>query len=241
VIIIPAIDLKEGKCVRLLQGDFEKVTVYGDDPGAMARSWQEQGAERLHVVDLDGSLSGSPKNREQILAIVREVSLPVQVGGGIRDRKTIDEYLDMGVRWVILGTAALKDKNLVREALRAYEGRIILGIDAADGKVAVRGWTEKTSESPAALARRYESEGLAAIIYTDIKRDGMKTGVNIEATKALAEAVNIPVIASGGVAGVEDIIKLKEVEEAGVTGVIIGKALYSGAISLKEAIKAAAR
>jgi phosphoribosylformimino-5-aminoimidazole carboxamide ribotide isomerase len=240
VIIIPAIDLKEGKCVRLLQGDFEKVTVYGNDPAAMARSWQEQGAERIHVVDLDGSLAGSPKNRAQILAIVRAVSLPVEVGGGIRDLKTIDEYLGMGVRWVILGTAALRDKHLVREALRAYEGRIILGIDAADGKVAVQGWTEKTSASPAALARQYESEGLAAVIYTDIKRDGMKTGVNIEATKALAEAVNIPVIASGGVAGIEDIIKLKEIEAAGVTGVIIGKALYSGEISLAEAIKAAA-
>ena len=240
MLIIPAIDLKDGKCVRLSQGDFGRVTVYADDPVAMARSWQEQGAERIHVVDLDGSLAGSPKNLEQITAILREVSLPIQVGGGIRKRKTIDTYLDMGVRWVVLGTAAQRDEKLVREACHAYEDRIILGIDAENGKVAVQGWTEKTSESPEALVRRYENERLAAIIYTDIKRDGMTTGVNIEATKALAESVSIPVIASGGVAGVDDIKRLVDIEESGIAGVIVGKALYSGAITLREAIKAAA-
>jgi len=240
LLIIPAIDLKDGKCVRLSQGDFGRVTVYADDPVAMARSWQEQGAERIHVVDLDGSLAGSPKNLERITAILREVSLPIQVGGGIRKRKTIDMYLDMGVRWVVLGTAAQRDEKLVREACHAYEDSIILGIDAENGKVAVQGWTEKTSESPETLVRRYENEGLAAIIYTDIKRDGMATGVNIEATKALAESVSIPVIASGGVAGVDDIKRLVDIEESGIAGVIVGKALYSGAITLREAIKAAA-
>ncbi len=240
MIIIPAIDLRDGKCVRLAQGDFGRVTVYADNPVAVACSWQEQGAERLHLVDLDGSLAGVPKNEAQIRAIVQEVDLPVQVGGGIRNRATIEAYLAMGVRWVILGTAALRDESFVRTACRAYEGRIILGIDANDDKVAVQGWTEETSASPAALARRYEKEGLAAVIYTDIKRDGMRTGVNIEGTMALAQAVNVPVIASGGVAGVEDIVRLKGIQEFGVAGVIIGKALYSGALTLQEAIKAAA-
>ncbi|MDO9586038.1 MAG: 1-(5-phosphoribosyl)-5-[(5-phosphoribosylamino)methylideneamino]imidazole-4-carboxamide isomerase [Syntrophales bacterium] len=241
MIIIPAIDLKEGKCVRLLQGDFGQVTVYADDPVQMARSWRDQGAERIHVVDLDGSLAGSPRNGASIRAIVREVNLPVQVGGGIRNMECIENYLNMDVRWVILGTAALKDEKFVREACRAFGGRIILGIDARDGKVAVQGWTEKTSIPPEELAEKYHNEGLAAIIYTDIKRDGMGTGVNVGATEALARAVSIPVIASGGVAGVEDIRRLAAIEESGVTGVIIGKALYSGALLLAEAIRAAAR
>ncbi len=240
MIIIPAIDLKEGKCVRLSQGDFGQATVYSDDPVRVAQRWQEQGAQRIHVVDLDGSLLGSPANMESIEAIVLGVDIPVQLGGGIRDRKTIETYLDIGVQWIILGTVVLRDEKLVRESCRAYENRIIIGIDAGDGKVAVRGWTERTAFSPVELARRYDGEGLAAIIYTDIRRDGMERGVNVEATKAMAQAVNIPVIASGGVAGVEDIEKLKRVEKYGVAGVIIGKALYSGALSLKEAIKAAA-
>lgn len=239
MIIIPAIDLKDGKCVRLVQGDFDRVTIYADDPVAMAVNWQEQGARRLHLVDLDGSLAGTPKNSAQIRDILRAVSIPVQLGGGIRNRETIEAYLAMGLSWVILGTAALRDEQFVREVCRAYEGRIILGIDAGDGKVAIQGWTENTSASPVALARRYENEGLAAIIYTDIKRDGVGTGVNIEATRALAEAVAIPVIASGGVAGVADITRLMDIEEFGVTGVIVGKALYSGALSLAEALKAA--
>lgn len=239
MIIIPAIDLKDGKCVRLAQGDFERVTVYADDPVAMARHWQEQGAARIHLVDLDGSLAGSPKNGSQIREIVGAVSVPVQVGGGIRNQATIENYLAMGVKWVILGTAALRDEPFVRAACRAYKGRIILGIDAGDGKVAVQGWTEETSTSPSDLARRYEKEGLAAIIYTDIRRDGMGAGINIEGTKALAQAVAVPVIASGGVAGVEDIARLKKIAACGVTGVIIGKALYAGALSLPEAIRAA--
>jgi phosphoribosylformimino-5-aminoimidazole carboxamide ribotide isomerase len=241
VIIIPAIDLKEGKCVRLLQGDFGQVTIYADDPVQIARDWREQGAERIHVVDLDGSLAGSPRNRESIREIVREVNLPVQVGGGIRNMECIEKYLNMNVQWVILGTAALKDEKFVRDACRAFIGRIILGIDARDGKVAVQGWTEKTSILPEELAERYNKEGLAAIVYTDIKRDGMGTGVNIADTEALARAVSIPVIASGGVASVDDIRRLAAIEESGVTGVIIGKALYSGALPLADAIKAAAR
>lgn len=239
MIVIPAIDLKDGKCVRLAQGDFERVTVYADDPVAMARNWQEQGAARLHLVDLDGSLAGTPKNSDQIRNIIQAVSLPVQVGGGIRNRETIENYLAMGVAYVILGTAALRDEQFVRQVCRAYEGRIILGIDAGDGKVAIQGWTENTSASPVSLAQRYADEGLAAIIYTDIKRDGVGTGVNIESTKALAQAVNVPVIASGGVAGVADITQLMGIEEFGVVGVIVGKALYSGALSLAEANRAA--
>ena len=239
MIVIPAIDLKDGKCVRLAQGDFGRVTVYADDPVAMACNWQEQGAQRLHLVDLDGSLAGAPKNSASIRDILKAVSLPVEVGGGIRNRAIIEDYLAMGVSWVILGTAALREEQFVREVCRAYEGRIILGIDAKDGQVAIQGWTENTSTSPVSLAQRYEDEGLAAIIYTDIKRDGVGTGVNVEATKALARAVNIPVIASGGVAGAEDITRLLDVEEFGVAGVIVGKALYSGALTLAEALLAA--
>lgn len=239
MIVIPAIDLKDGKCVRLAQGDFERVTVYADDPVAMALNWQEQGAARLHLVDLDGSLAGTPKNRAQIRDILGAVSLPVQVGGGIRNRETIEDYLALGVAYVILGTAALRDEQFVRQVCRAYEGRIILGIDAGDGKVAIQGWTENTSASPVSLAQRYADSGLAAIIYTDIRRDGVGTGVNIESTRALAQAVDIPVIASGGVAGVADITRLRGIEEFGVAGVIVGKALYSGALSLTEALRAA--
>jgi phosphoribosylformimino-5-aminoimidazole carboxamide ribotide isomerase len=188
------------------------------------------------VVDLDGSVSGSPKNADVIRDIVEECGLPIEVGGGIRDMKTIEAYISMGVKWVILGTMALRDKDFVREACDAYKGGIILGIDANDGKAAIRGWTERTSESAVDIAKGYEGYGLAAIVYTDIKRDGMGTGVNIEATRDLAQSVGIPVIASGGVSSVEDIHRLHEIEKFGVMGVIIGRALYSGAVSLEEAI-----
>jgi phosphoribosylformimino-5-aminoimidazole carboxamide ribotide isomerase len=191
---------------------------------------------RIHIVDLDGSLAGSPRNRGIIQSIVEEVKVPIQVGGGIRDMNTIDSYISIGVSWVILGTMALKNERFVKEACNAYKGRIILGIDANEGKVAVQGWTEQTAEDVIDIARRYEGYDLDAIVYTDIKRDGMETGPNIEATKNLAQSVNIPVIASGGVSSVRDIERLLEVEKFGVTGVIIGKALYSGAISLKDAI-----
>lgn len=236
MIIIPAIDLKDGRCVRLSQGDFSRVTVYSDDPVGIAKKWQENGAERIHVVDLDGSRSGSPQNMDVIRGIVAEVRLPIEVGGGIRGMKTIETYIGMGVNWVVLGTMALKDKGFVRNACNAYKGKIILGIDANEGKASIQGWTEQTSESAVDVAKSYEGYGLAAIIYTDIKRDGMETGVNMEATGELAQSVDIPVIASGGVSSMEDIRRLKEIEKFGVIGVIVGKALYSGAISLKEAI-----
>ena len=236
MIIIPAIDLKDGRCVRLAQGDFSRITVYSDDPVGIAKKWQENGAERIHVVDLDGSRSGSPRNMDVIRDIVAEVGLPIEVGGGIRDMKTIETYIGMGVSWVILGTMALRDKGFVRKACNAYKGEIILGIDANEGKVSIQGWTEQTSESAVDIAKGYEGYGLAAIIYTDIKRDGMETGVNMEATGELAQSVDIPVIASGGVSSMEDIRRLREIEKFGVIGVIIGKALYSGAVSLKEAI-----
>ena len=239
MIVIPAIDLRNGQCVRLAQGDFRRITVYSDSPADVARLWREKGAERIHVVDLDGSLAGSPRNREAIEEIVRKGGVTVQVGGGIRDRRIIDDYLAMGVRWVILGTAALRDPMLVKTACRDFPGRIILGIDAGDGRVAVQGWTEKTGASSLEVARLYESCGLSAIVYTDIKRDGMETGINLEATKALAESVDIPVIASGGVAGIKDIEQLLSIEKAGIMGVIVGRALYTGNLSLEEAISLA--
>ena len=236
MIIIPAIDLKDGRCVRLEQGDFRRVTVYSDDPFGIAKKWRDSGAERIHVVDLDGSRSGSPRSMDVIRRIVSESGLPVEVGGGIRDMKTIETYLGMGVTWVILGTMALRDKGFIREACDAYKGKIILGIDANYGKVAIQGWTEQTSESAIDIAKGYEGYGFAAIVYTDIKRDGMETGVNMAATGELARSVNIPVIASGGVSSIEDLRKLREIEKFGVIGVIIGRALYSGAVSLREAI-----
>jgi phosphoribosylformimino-5-aminoimidazole carboxamide ribotide isomerase len=237
VILIPAIDLKDGMCVRLRQGDFSRVTVYGEDPAAMATHWCRQGATRIHVVDLDGSRAGEPRNRRAVQDIVRTVPIPVEVGGGIRTLDTIADYLELGVRWVILGTAAMKTASLLEEACRRWPGRIILGLDAADGRVAVEAWTESTAETAIDLARRYESLALAAIVYTDIRRDGMEVGVNVAATKLLAESLRLPVIASGGVAGIGDIERLLEIENAGVMGVIIGKALYTGAISLPEALR----
>ena len=189
MLVIPAIDLKEGKCVRLVRGDFGRVTVYSEHPAEVAVTWREKGAERIHVVDLDGSLAGSPRNREVIRAIISEAGVPVEVGGGIRDRETVDAYLGMGAGWVILGTAALRDERFVRDVCRDYPGRIILGIDANDGRVAVQGWTETTSTTALEMARLYEGCPLAAIIYTDIKRDGTETGVNLERTKNLAQSI----------------------------------------------------
>jgi phosphoribosylformimino-5-aminoimidazole carboxamide ribotide isomerase len=237
MVIIPAIDIKNGLCVRLLQGNFNQVTVYSEDPVEVAKQWQEQGAERIHIVDLDGSLAGVPRNRDIIQRIVTVVEVPVQVGGGIRDMRTIETYLEMGVQWLILGTMALKDRKFVADACSTFRGRIILGIDAKDGKIAIQGWTEQTSMPAAETAKSYEGYGLAAIVYTDIVRDGMETGVNVEATKHVAKTVEIPVIASGGVSGISDIERLLEIEKSGVIGVIIGKALYTGAISLKDAIQ----
>ena len=237
MIVIPAIDLKDGKCVRLLQGDFSRATVYSDQPVELAKKWQEKGAGRIHVVDLDGSKSGSPQNKEIIKNLVQEIDIPVQIGGGIRNMKTVEDYLGIGVSWVILGTAALKNRKFVMEACASYEGSIILGIDGRDGKILVEGWTEETGQSVVEIAKSYEGLGVNAIVYTDIKRDGMEVGVNIENTKNLAESVDIPVIASGGVSGLKDIEELLRVESSGVIGVITGKALYSGALRLEDAIE----
>jgi len=236
LIIIPAIDIRGGRCVRLLQGDFQRETVYSGDPVEVARRWAEKGAERIHIVDLDGSREGRPVNADVIGRILSAVDVPVELGGGIRDIATVDNYLGLGVRWVILGPAALKARGLVVEACRRNPGRVILGIDAKGGKVAVEGWTEATGTDVLEVAKRYEGLGLAALVYTDISRDGMETGVNVTATERLARAVGIPVIASGGVAGLEDIDRLLAVADSGIVGVITGKALYTGALDLGEAI-----
>jgi len=237
LVIIPAIDVKDGKCVRLAQGDFDRVTTYADNPVNVALTWMQKGAELIHVVDLDGSVAGLPRNANIILEIARKVDVPIQVGGGIRDMETIEFYLNNGVSSVILGTAALQNEEIVRDACQTFPEKIILGIDALEGKVAIRGWTEKTQLNAVDLARRYEKFNVKAIVYTDIKRDGMGTGVNVEATKELAKAVSIPVIASGGVATIADIDNLLSVKDCEIYGVIIGRALYTGSISLEEAIK----
>jgi phosphoribosylformimino-5-aminoimidazole carboxamide ribotide isomerase len=236
MIIFPAIDLKDGLCVRLMQGDPERVTVYGRDPAAMAERWAREGAQWLHVVDLDGAFSQSPKNRDAIAAIVKALTIPVQVGGGIRSLTTIADYLEMGVRRVILGTVALRDPDLVAEACRRYPRRVALGIDARDGMVAVEGWQEATTTEVRALVERYLPLDLAAIIYTDIHRDGMSTGVNVDATRRLLEFAACPVIASGGVAALQDIQALMPLVPLGLEGVIVGRALYNGNVRLAEAL-----
>ncbi|MDO9309666.1 MAG: 1-(5-phosphoribosyl)-5-[(5-phosphoribosylamino)methylideneamino]imidazole-4-carboxamide isomerase [Deltaproteobacteria bacterium] len=236
MIVIPAIDLKDGKCVRLEQGLMDKDTVFNDNPGAQARAWQDQGAELLHIVDLDGAFAGEPKNRGAIEDIINSITIPAQLGGGIRDIATIEAYLSLGLSRVIIGTAAQRNPELVREACTRFPGRIVVGIDAKNGMVAVQGWAEVTDITAVELARKFEDCGVAAIIYTDISRDGMLQGPNLEATKALAEAVSIPIIASGGVSSLKDIENLMAIEAAGITGVITGKAVYTGAISLSEAI-----
>jgi phosphoribosylformimino-5-aminoimidazole carboxamide ribotide isomerase len=236
MIVIPAIDLKEGRCVRLEQGLMDKDTVFNDDPAAQALEWQRQGAELLHIVDLDGAFAGEPRNRSAIEAILEAISIPAQLGGGIRDLATIEAYLALGLSRVIIGTAAQRNPDLVKEACSRFPGRIVVGIDAKNGMVAVQGWAEVTDCTAADLARQFEGFGVSAIIYTDISRDGMLQGPNLEATRELAEAVAIPVIASGGVSRMEDIKNLMAIEKSGVTGVITGKAVYTGAIKLAEAI-----
>lgn len=237
MVIIPAIDIKDGKCVRLAQGDFDRVTTYANNPVDMAITWMEQGAELIHIVDLDGSVAGLPRNANIVLEIAKKVDIPIQVGGGIRDMETIEFYLSNGVGSVILGTAALQDEKIIQDACDTFPEKIILGIDALKGKVAIRGWTQKTEQNAVDLARRYENHNVKAIVYTDILRDGMGTGINLEATKALAKAVSIPVIASGGVASIDDIKQLLAIDDCEIYGVIIGRALYTGAISLEEVIK----
>jgi len=236
MLVIPAIDLKDGVCVRLEQGLMEKDTVFNDNPAAQALEWQNQGAELLHIVDLDGAFAGEPKNRTAIEAILKAITIPAQLGGGIRDLETIEAYLSLGLSRVIIGTAAQRNPELVREACARFPGRIVVGIDAKNGRVAVQGWAEVTDITAVELARKFEDCGVTAIIYTDISRDGMLQGPNLEATQALAESVAIPVIASGGVSSLEDIERLMIIERSGVTGVITGKAIYTGAIRLGEAI-----
>jgi len=236
MIVIPAIDLKEGKCVRLEQGLMEKDTIFSDNPGAQARDWQNQGAELLHIVDLDGAFAGQPKNRGAIEAILKAITIPAQLGGGIRDLATIEAYLSLGLSRVIIGTAAQRNPELVREACARFPGRVVVGIDAKNGMVAVQGWAELTDVTAVDLAKKFEGFGVSAIIYTDIARDGMLQGPNLEATKGLAESISIPVIASGGVSTLRDIENLMAIESAGVSGVITGKAVYTGAIRLSEAI-----
>lgn len=236
MIVIPAIDLKDGKCVRLEQGLMERDTVYSDNPAATARHWQEEGGELLHIVDLDGAFAGVPKNRAAIEAIVQAIEIPAQLGGGIRDLATIEAYLALGLSRVIIGTAAQRTPQLVTDACRRFPGQIVVGIDAKNGLVAVQGWAEVTDVTAVELAKRFAGDGVAAIVYTDIARDGMLQGPNLEATRALAEAVGIPVIASGGVSSLKDIENLLAIEQYGVAGVITGKAIYSGALDLRAAV-----
>jgi len=236
MLVIPAIDLKEGKCVRLEQGLMDKDTVFNECPASQALEWQNQDAELLHIVDLDGAFAGQPKNRTAIEAIIKAISIPAQLGGGIRDIATIESYLSLGLSRVIIGTAAQRNPELVREACARFPGQIVVGIDAKNGLVAVQGWAEVTGITAVELARKFEDCGVSAIIYTDISRDGMLQGPNLEATQALAKAVSIPVIASGGVSSLDDIRNLMAIESSGVTGVITGKAVYTGAIQLAEAI-----
>ena len=236
MIVIPAIDLKEGNCVRLEQGEMNRDTVFSDNPAEQALKWQEAGAELLHLVDLDGAFAGVPKNKTTIEAIIKAINIPAQLGGGIRDIATIEAYLSLGLSRVIIGTAAQRNPELVIEACKKFPGQIVVGIDAKNGMVAVQGWAELTDISAVDLARKFEDCGVAAIIYTDISRDGMMGGPNLEATKALAEAISIPVIASGGVSSLKDIENLMAIEASGVTGAITGKAIYTGAINLREAI-----
>ncbi len=237
MIIIPAVDIKNGKCVRLFQGRFDSETVFSDDPAAMAKRWESEGAEIIHVIDLDGAVGKSPKNLNSIKRIIESVEAYIQVGGGIRTAKTVKMYLDLGVKRVIIGTEAIKNPKFVKDACKAFPDQIVVGIDARDGLVAIEGWTETTRIKAVDLARRFEDCGVAAINFTDIHRDGMETGPNIEATRHIAEAVSIPVVASGGVSTIEDIKKLMPLEAVGVVGVITGRALYSGSLSLKAAIE----
>ncbi|MGC7406396.1 1-(5-phosphoribosyl)-5-[(5-phosphoribosylamino)methylideneamino]imidazole-4-carboxamide isomerase [Pandoraea pneumonica] len=237
MLLIPAIDLKDGQCVRLKQGDMDQATVFSEDPAAMARHWVEQGARRLHLVDLNGAFVGKPRNEAAIRSIIAEVGadIPVQLGGGIRDLNTIERYLDDGLSYVIIGTAAVKDPGFLKDACSAFGGHIIVGLDAKDGKVATDGWSKLSGHEVVDLARKFEDYGIESIIYTDIGRDGMLQGINIEATVRLAQAVTVPVIASGGLSNLGDIDALCNVQNEGVEGVICGRAIYSGDLNFSAA------
>jgi phosphoribosylformimino-5-aminoimidazole carboxamide ribotide isomerase len=236
LLVIPAIDLKGGRCVRLKQGRMSDETIFSHVPEEMAIRWHECGARRLHIVDLDGAVKGRPGNTEVIKRIVKAVPIPVEIGGGIRDMAILDAYIELGVNYVILGTVACKDPEFVRQACRAYPGQIILGIDAKDGLVAVEAWTESTRQGPMDLAKQFEDAGISGIIYTDISRDGMRTGCNVAATRDLARSTHIPVIASGGISGLADVLEIVPLKKDGVIGMITGRALYDGSLDLSEAI-----
>jgi phosphoribosylformimino-5-aminoimidazole carboxamide ribotide isomerase len=237
MLLIPAIDLKDGHCVRLEQGDMKVATTFGEDPAAMAERWLAAGARRLHLVDLNGALAGKPVNEPAVKAIIRAVGdrIPVQLGGGLRDLDTIERYLDDGLSYVVIGTAAVKKPGFLRDACTAFGGHIIVGLDAKDGKVATDGWSKLTGHEVVDLAKKFEDYGVEGVIYTDIGRDGMLTGINIEATVKLAQALTIPVIASGGLAGMADIDRLCGVQSEGIDGVICGRAIYNGALDFTAA------
>lgn len=240
MLIIPAIDIKDGHCVRLKQGDMDNATVFSEDPARMAEHWLNLGAERLHLVDLNGAVAGKPKNESVVKAILEVVGdMPVQLGGGIRDLHTIERYLDDGISYVIIGTAAVKTPGFLHEACDAFPGHIMVGLDAKDGKVAVDGWSKITGHDVVDLAKRFEDYGVEAIIYTDIGRDGMLSGVNIDATVKLAQALRVPVIASGGITNLDDVRNLCAVEAEGITGAITGRAIYEGSLDFAAAIKLA--
>jgi phosphoribosylformimino-5-aminoimidazole carboxamide ribotide isomerase len=237
MLLIPAIDLKDGHCVRLKQGDMDQSTTFGEDPTVMARSWVSKGARRLHLVDLNGAFAGKPKNEQAIRKILKEVGseVEVQLGGGIRDLDTIERYLDAGLRYVIIGTAAVKNPGFLQDACTAFGGHIIVGLDAKDGKVATDGWSKLSGHDVIDLSKKFQDYGVESIIYTDIGRDGMLTGINMEATIKLAQALTIPVIASGGLSNMADIEALCAAEDEGIEGVICGRAVYSGDLDFEAA------
>jgi phosphoribosylformimino-5-aminoimidazole carboxamide ribotide isomerase len=236
VLIIPAIDVKDGRCVRLYQGEMDKETVYFENPVEAAKHWVEQGAELIHIVDLNGAVAGHPVHEKEISAICEFKQVLVQLGGGLRSLRAVERAFELGVDRIILGTAAYKHRDFFVSVCMRFPGKIVAGIDGREGKVAIEGWREATSMDPVELARRCEEDGASRIIYTDIRRDGTSQGVNVEATSRLARAVKIPIIASGGVGSLEDIRRLKKLEKDGVEGVIVGRALYNGAFTLSEAI-----
>ena len=236
MLVIPAIDLKEGKCVRLRQGKMDESTIFSDDPLVIAKKWADQGARRLHLVDLDGAFEGKPHNQLIIKSICSQITtLPIQVGGGIRDLDTIEAYLQAGVSWVIIGTQAVKDPDFVKAACKAFPGKVIVGVDAKAGRVATEGWAEVSEIDAVDLVKSLESTGVSSVVYTDIARDGMMKGVNFQETAALAEQVNIPIIASGGVTDLSDIQALADVSRKGISGVIVGRAIYEETLDLFEA------
>lgn len=236
MVIIPAIDIKDGRCVRLQQGQLGTESVYSDDPVAVARRWESEGAELIHVVDLDGAFSGTPKHRDLALKIVQSVKIPIQVAGGIRTIEDIEQYIKQGVSRIVLGTRVVSDRAFLETACRTFPGRISVGLDTRSGKVLVKGWTEATEQSALDLVNQLDGLGILSIIFTDVQRDGMLKGPNLEAIRELARSVEIPIIASGGISSLEDIRSLLALESSGVAGVIVGKALYTGAVKLNEAL-----